>query len=957
MINEPLVYFEHEDAFNAQVNAGNITNGAQNEQVIFLGDSKKILTHGKEFGSGKIYTEGDGIQIDASNVISQRVTSSNKLGGIKTGYAASGRNFAVSVDNNGNAYVNVPEQQIDIPEYTPYDDQWIHDALDTVDGQIDGLEEDLDGINNWSEQQISDIVTNRLDTWEWLTRGVIFEQNFTEDSDGENSEDPTKYGFLLSYGTGGGPSKTNYQVVDGVLQCQSQINAGEGGRSGAATAVFNEIGLGNYLYLSYKWSLGQATGDNSQAYTKTSIGNAAGKALELAFYGQEGRLLVNGQEVLRNTNIRNTVYNVTATINLNRQKITSLQMTCSNTNYNYGTTEEFSFKDAITTIDRFTFENSTRATWTNTSSIDDVLITFEGEFGQSGWNSALATWMSLNGYVTKDSAEWTEIVQRMDGIEATANYVYKVVDSEGNVKWETLSSGLGLSVIPELQQSVATLTAMWADGTDNDQALDWLLAGFRASANGDSHTAMTQMFATTSYADNAATAAVNAITNNYYTKAEIGTLFNENLAGVVTTSDLDSSVASLFAEDTETSTKAIVSAMVEDGVSSIVLSADQIATIASQITFRGADLDAMFEDTGDDHSRLFQINSNETILTMSDRTDDQKKSRATISPTEIEVAEYDDDLDTITNHGIVMHAFENNVDNKDYIKFWSDYDEYNNKSANLVITKDAISTADLTDSNFTIPDWHVGMFLGKDANNRYKLSLGSQNSETTHQTIITPDGVDTYDIDATDITANSITLGENDDYQVSISNSAEGFEFTTADSDLNRAVTRIGAEGIVLRYDGTWGDGIDHDILILGPNPGVSDIIDYPTGGGYDPGTIKCYDLIADAVVANSVQDSSDRTLKNIIEDTNLSVEQIAEAPSVIFSWKKDATNKRNAGTIAQYWYSILPEVVGQTKNGTLTLQYGNAAMVAAVTTAKEVVALKEEVAELKRQIAELMSK
>ena len=576
MINEPLVYFEHEDAFNAQVSAGNITNGAQNEQVIFLGDSKKILTHGKEFGSGKIYTEGDGIQIDASNVISQRVATSNKLGGIKTGYAASGRNFAVSVDNNGNAYVNVPAQQIDIPEYTPYDDQWIHDALDAVDGQIDGLEEDLDGINNWSEEQISDIVTNRLDTWEWLTRGVIFEQDFTEDSDGENSEDPTKYGFLLSYGTAGGPSKTNYQVVNGVLQCQAQINAGEGGRSGAATAVFNEIGLGNYLYLSYKWSLGGATGDNNYAYTKTSIGNAAGKALELAFYGQEGRLLVNGQEVLKNTNIRNAVYNVTATINLNRQKITSLQMTCSNTNYNYGTTEEFSFKDAITTIDRFTFENSSRATWTNTSSIDDVLITFEGEFGQSGWNSALATWMSLNGYVTKDSAEWTEIVQRMDGIEATANYVYKVVDSDGNVKWETLSSGLGLSVLPDLQQSVATLTAMWADGTENDQALDWLLAGFRASANGNDHTAMTSMFATTSYADSAASAAVNAIANNYYTKAEIGTLFEDNLAGVVTTSDLDGSVASLFAANTESDTKAAVSAMVEGGVSSVTISADQI---------------------------------------------------------------------------------------------------------------------------------------------------------------------------------------------------------------------------------------------------------------------------------------------------------------------------------------------------------------------------------------------
>ena len=116
-------------------------------------------------------------------------------------------------------------------------------------------------------------------------------------------------------------------------------------------------------------------------------------------------------------------------------------------------------------------------------------------------------------------------------------------------------------------------------------------------------------------------------------------------------------------------------------------------------------------------------------------------------------------------------------------------------------------------------------------------------------------------------------------------------------------------------------------------------------------------DGINSVVTANDFEQSSDRNLKDIVSDTTLTVEQIAEAPAVNFTWKKDAdkeNKKQNVGTIAQYWQVVLPEVTGEAKDGSLTLQYGNAAMVSSIVTAKEVVALKEEIAELKRQIAEL---
>lgn len=116
---------------------------------------------------------------------------------------------------------------------------------------------------------------------------------------------------------------------------------------------------------------------------------------------------------------------------------------------------------------------------------------------------------------------------------------------------------------------------------------------------------------------------------------------------------------------------------------------------------------------------------------------------------------------------------------------------------------------------------------------------------------------------------------------------------------------------------------------------------------------------VTDKMYATSFEQTSDRNLKDIVSDTTLTVEQVANAPAVNFTWKKDAEDenkKQNVGTIAQYWQVVLPEVVGEEEDGTLTMQYSNAAMISAITTAKEVVALKQEIAELKSQIAELIA-
>jgi hypothetical protein len=62
-------------------------------------------------------------------------------------------------------------------------------------------------------------------------------------------------------------------------------------------------------------------------------------------------------------------------------------------------------------------------------------------------------------------------------------------------------------------------------------------------------------------------------------------------------------------------------------------------------------------------------------------------------------------------------------------------------------------------------------------------------------------------------------------------------------------------------------------------------------------------------------------------------------------------TGARQAGSSAQDWQKLLPEVVSEGEDGILSLGYGNAALVAAVELAKVVVELKAEVQSLKAQL------
>jgi len=86
---------------------------------------------------------------------------------------------------------------------------------------------------------------------------------------------------------------------------------------------------------------------------------------------------------------------------------------------------------------------------------------------------------------------------------------------------------------------------------------------------------------------------------------------------------------------------------------------------------------------------------------------------------------------------------------------------------------------------------------------------------------------------------------------------------------------------------------------------------------------------------------TSDERQKNIIDELEPSIEDIADVRVVDFSYKRDKFNTPRAGSIAQDWREVIPNAVRENEDGILSLDYGAVATVSAVTAAKEIVKLK----------------
>jgi len=101
------------------------------------------------------------------------------------------------------------------------------------------------------------------------------------------------------------------------------------------------------------------------------------------------------------------------------------------------------------------------------------------------------------------------------------------------------------------------------------------------------------------------------------------------------------------------------------------------------------------------------------------------------------------------------------------------------------------------------------------------------------------------------------------------------------------------------------------------------------------------------ALTAVSMVSSSDERLKTNWSNLDLNfVSQLADVKHGTF--ERISSGNREVGVTAQSLKEILPEAVIEGEDGMLSVNYGGAALVAAIELAKEVKALRAEIAELK---------
>ena len=99
---------------------------------------------------------------------------------------------------------------------------------------------------------------------------------------------------------------------------------------------------------------------------------------------------------------------------------------------------------------------------------------------------------------------------------------------------------------------------------------------------------------------------------------------------------------------------------------------------------------------------------------------------------------------------------------------------------------------------------------------------------------------------------------------------------------------------------------------------------------------------------------SSDMRKKDVVENENISIEDIADAPLFKYRMKGCQDGCVQIGSSAQYWQDLVPEAVSSDEEGYLRMNYVTLNTVASLTSAKEIVKLKEENTVLKQRVEAL---
>lgn len=88
-------------------------------------------------------------------------------------------------------------------------------------------------------------------------------------------------------------------------------------------------------------------------------------------------------------------------------------------------------------------------------------------------------------------------------------------------------------------------------------------------------------------------------------------------------------------------------------------------------------------------------------------------------------------------------------------------------------------------------------------------------------------------------------------------------------------------------------------------------------------------------VTQSGITTYSQKSLKNILDEQGLSLDELNTIKPIRYTWKDNRDNRIHIGGIADDIFKVLPEVIYKTDDGTLTMDYGNAAFAIAASLIK----------------------
>ena len=178
-------------------------------------------------------------------------------------------------------------------------------------------------------------------------------------------------------------------------------------------------------------------------------------------------------------------------------------------------------------------------------------------------------------------------------------------------------------------------------------------------------------------------------------------------------------------------------------------------------------------------------------------------------------------------------------------------------------------------------------------------------------------------------------------------------KFLAKKSDPLGLILRTYTNGAVSLQSQRENDNLKRFVLALNPLGG--NVAINQTSASYTldvAGTIKAsVDIIATGTVtAKDFIKPSDARLKTYMEDIELTVSDIANAPAWRYKWKSDGSI--DVGSTTQYWAARVPELTHLLADGIhLGLDYGKAALLSVVAVARSTADHERRIADIERQL------